>query len=41
MEVSTGKTLGIIKFPNDYTRGDDITEHFTEALRIIREKASK
>ena len=41
MEVSTGKTLGIIKFPNDYTRGDDITEHFTEALRIIQEKASK
>ncbi len=41
MEVSTGRTLGIIKFPNDYTRGDDISEHFTEALRIIRENASK
>ena len=35
MEVSTGKTLGVIKMPEDYTRGADIKEHFNEVLRIL------
>ena len=35
MEVSTGKTLGVLRMPDDYTRGADIKEQFNEALRIL------
>ena len=35
MEVSTGRTIGVIPMPDDYKRGVNIQEQFNEALRLL------